>query len=56
MKNKSWAAIEIGRTKKEFPKTWGKITKQVLIDALAGRLAKMRRENNRLKRYKFKLF
>jgi hypothetical protein len=50
MKNNSWAAIEIKRTKKEFPKKWGKITKQVLIDALAGRLAKLRRENNKLKK------
>lgn len=50
MKNKSWGTIEIDRIKREFPKTWGKITKQVLIDALAGRLAKMRRENNKLKK------
>lgn len=50
MKNKSWAGIEIERTKKEFPKRWGRISKNVLIYALAARLAKLRRENNKIKK------
>ena len=41
--SKSWAGIEIERVKKEFPKKMGKMTKNHLIWALAGRLAKLKR-------------
>ena len=48
--NKSWAAIEIANVKKEFPRNWGRISKTHLMWALAGRLAKAKREISRLKK------